>query len=126
MAKVSRESAEHIELHGPVEDRHQDVDGYTVTFVTFNEEIDGAPLLKGLPGDACDCAHWGYVFKGKVTFRTAAGDEIFGAGDAFYVGPGHTPFSEAGSEMLMFSPSDQLHAVEAVMMKNMGAMMQRA
>ena len=33
---------------GPVTDRHGEIDGYTVTIVSFAAEIDGAPLLKGL------------------------------------------------------------------------------
>ena len=55
MPKVSRESAAQVEDHGPVEDRHEDVDGYTIQFVSFRADIDGTPLMKGLPGDACPC-----------------------------------------------------------------------
>ncbi len=36
-----------MEQHGPVEDRHEDIDGYTVNFVSFGVDIDGTPLLKG-------------------------------------------------------------------------------
>src|SRR5438105_4553567 len=50
MPKVSKESAQ-IEDHGPVEDRHEDVDGYTASFVLFREDIDATPLLKGAPDD---------------------------------------------------------------------------
>ena len=35
MPKVSKESAAQVEQHGPVEDRHEDLDGYTVNFVSF-------------------------------------------------------------------------------------------
>ena len=31
------------------------------------------------------------VVKGKVTLKTASGEETFETGDAYYVGPGHTP-----------------------------------
>ena len=51
MPKVSKESAAHVESHGPVEDRHEDVEGYTINFVSFGADIDATPLLKGLPGD---------------------------------------------------------------------------
>ena len=91
MPKVSRDSAEHVDDHGVVEDRHEDVDGYTVSFVTFRQDIDATPLLKGLPDDRCQCPHWGYVASGKVTFRYADRDEVFEAGDAFYTPPGHAP-----------------------------------
>jgi hypothetical protein len=69
MPKVSKDSAAHVDQHGPVEDRHEDIDGYTVNFVSFGVDIDGTPLLKGLPGDACPCPHWGYVLKGRLTYR---------------------------------------------------------
>jgi hypothetical protein len=61
MPKVSKDSAAHVEQHGPVEDRHEDLDGYTVNFVSFAQDIDATPLLKGLPDDSCPCPHWGYV-----------------------------------------------------------------
>jgi hypothetical protein len=124
MPKVSRESAANKEVHGPVDDRSQDVEGgYTITFVSFAADVDGAPLLKGLPGDMCDCPHWGYVLKGTVGFRTATGEETYSAGDAFYIPPGHTPFCNADSEMLMFAPTKQLRVVEEVMVANFEKMM---
>ena len=83
MPKVSMESAAHVEDHGIVVDRREDLDGYTVNFVTFHEAVDGTPLLKGLPGDRCQCPHWGYVLKGRITYRFADHEEVFEAGDAF-------------------------------------------
>jgi hypothetical protein len=119
MPKVSRESASHVEEHGPVEDRHAEVDGYTVNFVSFRQDVDATPLLKGLPGDRCPCPHWGYVLKGKLTYRFADHEEVFEAGDAFYLPPGHIPLADAGSELVQFSPSEDLRAVEAAMTRNM-------
>ena len=122
MPKVSRESAAHVEQFGPVGDRHEDIDGYTVNFVSFGQDIDGTPLFKGLPDDRCQCPHWGYVFKGRLTFRFAGHEEVFEAGDAFYLPPGHVPLAEAESEYLQFSPSAELRVVEAAMMENMRTM----
>ena len=122
MPKVSKESAAHIEDHGPVDDRHEDVHGYTIQFVTFKQEIDATPLLKGLPDDKCQCPHWGYVLKGRVAYRYADHEEVFEAGDAFYLPPGHIPTAEAGSEILQFSPAEELHAVSAAMIENMQRM----
>ena len=45
----------------------------------------------GLPDDSCQCPHWGYVLKGELTFRFADREEVFEAGDAFYLPPGHVP-----------------------------------
>jgi hypothetical protein len=125
MPKVSKESAQ-VEDHGAVEDRHEDIDGYTVNFVSFREAVDGTPLLKGLPDDKCQCPHWGYVIKGRLTYRFADREEVFEAGDAFYLPPGHVPLADAGSELVQFSPSEELKAVDAAMMRNMQAMMQGA
>jgi hypothetical protein len=122
MPKVSKDSAAHVDEHGPVEDRHEDLDGYTVNFVSFREDIDATPLLKGLPDDSCQCAHWGYVLTGRVTFRFADHDEVFEAGDAFYLPPGHIPVVQAGTEYVQFSPSEDLRAVAEAMARNMQAM----
>ena len=37
MPKVSKDSAAQIEDHGPVRDRHQDLDGYTITSFALDE-----------------------------------------------------------------------------------------
>jgi quercetin dioxygenase-like cupin family protein len=75
-----------------------------------------------LPDDRCQCPHWGYVLKGKLTFRFADREEVFAAGDAFYLPPGHIPLADAGSEIVQFSPTEELKATDAVMMRNMQAM----
>ncbi len=118
MLKVSRQSAEHVENHGPVEDRHQDGDGYTINFITFGTDVDATPLLKGLPGDRCDCPHWGYVIAGRMTYTTEDGEQVVEAGDAFYLPPGHVPRAEAGTEFVQFSPTEQLNRVAGHMTEN--------
>jgi hypothetical protein len=123
MPKVSRESATQGGEFGPVTDRFNEIEGYRVNFTTFHEDIDATPLMKGLPDDRCQCPHWGYVLRGRVTFRFPDHEEVFEAGDAFYTPPGHVPVShEPDSEMVMFSPAEELDKTEAVMMKNMQAM----
>ena len=122
MPNVSKESAAQVEDRGPVVDRSEEIDGYTVNFVSLREDMDLAPLLKGLPDDRCQCPHWGYVFQGKLTWRFADHEEVSEAGDAFYAPPGHAPKAEAGSEFVQFSPSEALHEAQAAMMKNMQAM----
>jgi len=113
MRKVSRESAQ-LNAVGPVVDRHADLDGgYTVNFITFVVDMDHTEMMKGLPEDRCQCPHWGYVFKGQLTFRSDQGEETFGPGDAFYLPAGHIPIVAAGTEYLQFSPSKELHEVSA-------------
>jgi hypothetical protein len=123
MPSVSKASATQGGDHGIVDDRSDQLDSYTVNFVTFRQDIDATPLMKGLPDDRCQCPHWGYVIKGRLTYRFADRDEVFEAGDAFYLPAGHIPVaSEPGSEMLQFSPADALRETAAIMEKNMQAM----
>ena len=122
MSKVSKKSASKIKDFGIAEDRTEEVDGYTISFVTIRQDADLAPMLKGLPDDRCQCPHWGYVFKGKMTVRYADHDEVIGPGEAFYMRAGHTPAADAGTEFVQFSPTDELAISEAVMAKNMQEM----
>ena len=123
MPKVSRDSATQGGEFGPVVDRSDQLDGYTVNFTSFSEDVDGTPLMKGLPDDRCQCPHWGYVVSGKLIFRYADREEVFETGDAFYTPPGHVPaLHEAGTEFVLFSPAQELRKTQAVMMQNMQAM----
>jgi hypothetical protein len=120
MPKISKDSATGGGDHGPVVDRSEELADYTVNFLTLREDLDQTPLLKGLPDDRCQCPHWGYVTKGRLTFRFADHDEEFVAGDAFFLPPGHVGVgNEPGSEYVQFSPSDELAETSAAIMRNM-------
>ena len=93
--------------------------GYTVGFETYTADADMGELFKGLPDDRCQCEHWGYVIKGKLSFKTADGEETFETGDAYYVPPGHTPVLYAGTEVVEFSPTKELEQTMEVIAKNM-------
>jgi hypothetical protein len=95
--------------------------GYTVGFETYTADADLTDLFVGLPDDCCHCPHWGYVIKGKLTFKTPDGDETFETGDAYYIGPGHTPILYAGTEVIEFSPTEALQQTLAVVERNMQA-----
>ena len=124
MPKVSKDSASQAVDHGPVMDRSEQLDGYTVNFVTFRQDIDATRLLKGLPDDRCPCPHWGYVIKGRLVYRFGDREEAFEAGDAFYAPPGHVPVQhEPGTEIVQFSPTEELREVETVMARNMQALL---
>ena len=123
MPKVSKQSASQGGDHGLVVERSEDLDGYTVNFLTFREDIDHAPLLKGLPNDECQCPQWGYVLKGKLTFRFGDREEVYEAGDAFYAPPGHVPLqNDPDSEYLQFSPADALRRTSKVIEHNLQTM----
>jgi len=104
-----------------IEGRYVDLGGYTVAFETHKADIDPAPFFQGLPDDRCQCPHWGVVLTGKMIFRYADHDETFHAGDAYYGAPGHLPLVFAGTEVVEFSPTDQLGATMAVVGANLEA-----
>ena len=93
-------------------------DDTTVSFVTIRQSHSLAPLLRGLPGDSCQCPHWGYLLAGKITVSYADREETYQAGDAFYMTPGHVPAAEAGTEFIQFSPREQLAETLAAMRAN--------
>lgn len=119
MLKASKNSAsESVELEGYEGHFEKLDDGYTVGFETYTQDADMAPLLKGLPNDQCQAAHWGYVIKGRVTYHFGDGDETFEEGDAYYVPPGHTPELYEGTEVVEFSPTDEFQRTLEVATKN--------
>jgi hypothetical protein len=88
----------------------------------FDEDIDAAPLFRGLPDDRCQSPHWGVVVKGSITFRSADGEETIGAGEVYYAPPGHTPVLTAGTELIEFSPTEALQQTMEVVGRNAAAM----
>jgi hypothetical protein len=120
MPKISKQNIE-AQNFGAVEVREAELGDYTVDFLSFRETQDMAPMFTGLPEGRCQCPHWGYVLKGKQTWRFADHEEVFEAGDAFYVGPGHVPLFEAGTEMIQFSPTAELKATDEAIRNYMEA-----
>lgn len=106
ISKASKETATEI-LHGAgFEGHYKDFDGgYTVGFETFTENVDMTPRLKGLPNDSCQAPHWGYVMHGKLSYKIGEHETEIEAGEAFYVPAGPTLFTDAGSEVVFFSPT---------------------
>ena len=119
MPKVSKDTTENVVEFPPAIDRSSDVDGYTINFVTIKETHSLAPMLATLPGGHCSCPHWGYMLSGQMTVRYGDHDDVLGAGDAFYLPPGHVPDATAGTEFVMFSPADELAETNAAVMKGM-------
>jgi|SRR5690606_38817892 len=120
MPKASKNSAsETVEVEGYEGHLEELSGGYTVAFERYTADADLTPFFAGLPGDCCQCEHWGYVISGRVTFRTAEGEENFEAGDAYYVGPGHTPVLYDGTELVEFSPTAELRRTLEVVSRNM-------
>ena len=121
MPKASAATASQVQDMGVMEGRYEELDGYTVGFESFREPVDATPLFKGLPDDRCQSPHWGYVLRGRVTFRFADRDEVYETGDAYYAPPGHVPVVEAGTDIVEFSPTVEYGKTMEVLEKNLAA-----
>ena len=104
MPKVSKATASsHQPVPGVLDAYSHEIDGWTISMETHLSDLDAAFLFKGAPNDQCQAPHMGYVLKGKYGMRIADGvEEVFEAGDAFFIGPGHTPIIFAGCEIVYF------------------------
>ncbi|HVV57783.1 MAG TPA: hypothetical protein VHC45_05425 [Gaiellaceae bacterium] len=120
MPKASKDTAAQVDL-GAVETRTAELGEYLVEFATFRADADGAPFFRGLPDDRCQSPHWGYVLRGRLTFRYPDRDEVYDAGDAYYAPPGHVPVVSAGTETVEFSPTEAYRRTLAVVAANAAA-----
>jgi hypothetical protein len=109
-------AAEHeldLELElGDIVTRGVDWGGQVVRHLTLPAGTDFGPLLKGLPGDVCQCPHWGYVLEGSIHLRYADGtEELSRAGDLYYWPGGHTGWTDDGVTFVEFSPAQEIRPV---------------
>ena len=120
MPKASEETASQVvEVEG-FEGRFEELGGWTAHFETYHADADLAPFFVGLPDDRCQCIHLGHVFTGKVKFTYSDGtEEVYEAGDSYYAPPGHTPTIYAGTELIEFSPTDDLANTLKVVERNL-------
>lgn len=104
-----------------LEGRYATLAEYTVGFESFKADVDPAPFFAGLPENRCQCPHWGVVLSGQLTFRWLDREETYVAGDAYYAEPGHLPLLTAGTEIVEFSPTDELETTMSVVSRNIAA-----
>ena len=85
---------------------------FGVEYFSLATGTDLAPLLEGLPDNACDAEHWGYLISGRavVTYNDRSEETVKG-GDVFYWPAGHSVRVEDDAELIMFSPQDEHGAV---------------
>lgn len=103
-----------------------EVGGMTITFYRLPAGVDARPLLRGLPGDACHCPHWGYVISGRLRIHTHDGPLDVAAGEAFHVGPGHAPETLEATEMFEVSPSSQARQVWQHLQRQLAGIVEEA
>jgi hypothetical protein len=122
MAHASKDQIP-AEKFGDYEGRLQQFDDYYVNFETMPAGFGDPEYFKGLPDDACQAEHWGYVFKGKVRYTyTDGSEEEFSAGEAYHARPGHVFEALEDTETVEFSPKEEFDKTVEVVSKNIEAM----
>ena len=88
-------------------------------YFTLAKGVDTTPLFQGLEGNACQCPHWGFVVRGKLTTTDTRGvEEAVSAGDLFYWPPGHNVRVDDDAEIVMFSPqAEHTHVIDHMIAK---------
>ena len=110
-----RASVEEIPLEmqlDAIETRGIEWEDQLVRHVDLPPGVDFTPLFQGLPGNLCQCPHWGYIVRGSIHLRYADGtEEVNRAGDVYYWPGGHTGWTDEGVVFVEFSPTDQIRPV---------------
>jgi hypothetical protein len=97
--------------------------GMTIAFERLSAGVETAPLFKGLPDDACQSPHWGYLVSGRLRIVYPDGsEESIDAGQAYYLPRSHNVVVEEDALIVEFSPTDE----RARTMEHAAHMMQAA
>jgi len=97
-------------------------DDIAAAYVKLQAGADATPLLEGLPGDKCQCPHWGYMLEGAIHVIYSDGkEEVCKAGEMFYWPAGHTVRVEEDTSFVEFSPKHELKEVYGHIGKKMEA-----
>jgi len=103
--------------------RTVDQGGMTIAFERLSAGVETAPLFRGLPDDACQSPHWGYLIEGRLRVLSTEGtEESIVAGQAYYLPAGHNVVVEQDALVLEFSPTED----RARTMEHAAQMMQAA
>ncbi|MYZ47296.1 cupin domain-containing protein [Propylenella binzhouense] len=91
-------------------------------YFTLSAGVDTTPLFEGLDGGVCNCPHWGFVLRGRITTTDRDGrQETVGTDDLFYWPPGHNVKVEDDAEIIMFSPQrEHSHVIDHMIRKTAG------
>ena len=120
-----KETKEHLATTmdaGPATIHSANWGGMTSAYMQMGEGADFTPFLKGFPDDLCQAPHWGYVLQGELHVRYSDGsEETVGAGQLYYLPPGHTVWFEEDAEYVEFSPQQEMVEVLAHVEEQMEA-----
>lgn len=97
-------------------------DGISGEYFSLAAGVDTTPLFLGLEGDLCQCPHWGFVLRGRITTTDArGGQETVNANDLFYWPPGHNVKVDSDAEIVMFSPQrEHVRVIDHMIEKTRG------
>jgi hypothetical protein len=111
-----------IELQiGEIETHGTEWGDISVRTLDLPAGTDLTPLMKGLPGDRCQCPHWGYVLRGSITLQYADGtEETSRAGELYHWPGGHTGWTDDGVAFIEFSPAAEIAPVLAHLSAQLG------
>jgi hypothetical protein len=91
-------------------------------YFTLAGGADIAPLLRGLPDDACQAPHWGYMLRGAVVVTYTDGtEETCTAQDLFHWPAGHSVRVVEDADVVLFSPQTEHGAVMEHMLERMAS-----
>ena len=77
----------------------------TIAFERLSAGVETAPIYEGLPDDACQSPHWGYLISGPPAHRVDRRHRGHPhAGQAYYLPPGHNVVVEEDTLVVEFSP----------------------
>lgn len=111
MHKSADEMDPELEV-GEIRTRGEDWGDQSVRHLDLPPGTDFTPLFRGLPGDLCQSAHWGYVIEGSIHVRYADGtEEVSRGGDLYHWPAGHTGWTDEGVEFIEFSPAHDIRPV---------------
>jgi len=81
---------------------------FSAEYFSLATGVDTTPLFQGLEGNLCQCPHWGFVLRGRLTTTDADGvQETVNANDLFHWPPGHNVKVDSDAEIVMFSPQHE-------------------
>ena len=122
MPKASKHTAsEHESVPGYEGHFEHFEGGWTVGFESLLRGRRPSPILQGAPERRVPVRAHGLCDQGQGRLPSGDKEEVFEAGDAYYAGPGHTPVLYAGTEVVEFSPTEELGRTMEVVTKNMEA-----
>jgi hypothetical protein len=113
-----------VEQMGDYAGRSGELGEYTVAFekIPAGFPPGGADAFKGLPDDACQCPHWGFLYKGSFRVSWPEGHtEVVRSGNAYYLPAGHRYEALEDCETIEFSPTEPLQRSLAVIGENVEA-----